>query len=87
MKGTKLWSRIPKVVTFDLALTSKLMSAMKKATTAAAPNSVENYDAHRHFKSMVAPRNLKEVAFAQFSANSSKVRIYMEQRSDELEYL
>ncbi|GMH80942.1 hypothetical protein TrLO_g11274, partial [Triparma laevis f. longispina] len=77
-KGTKLWStavssaRIPNAATFDPALISKLMSAMKKATTAAASNSVDNYDTHRYFKSMVALRNLKEVAFTQFSADSSK---------------
>ena len=81
-KGGKLWSRI-QAATFDPVLTSKLRSVMKKATTAATPNSVENYDADRHFKSMVALTNLKEVAFAQFSADSSKVRIYMEKRSDE----
>ena len=85
-KGEKLWSRI-QAATFDPVLTSKLRSVKKKATTAATPNSVENYDAHRHFKSMVAPRNLKEAAFTQFSADSSKVRNYVEKRSDELEYL
>jgi hypothetical protein len=79
-KGKKLWSRI-QAATFDPVLTSKLRSVMKKATTAATLNSVKNYDAHRHFKSMVAPRNLKKVAFTQFSANSAKVRNYMEREA------